>query len=141
MKAAIIKIDRVLERIEVAVCAFLFSLMVVLGSMQVFGRYVLNDSPTWTEEVIRFAAIWLTMIGSALTVRNDGHVSVDIAIGFMKNNRHRAIMVVVSRIICCVFLIMFFPPAVQLVMKTTKSLAASVQLPYSYIYRSPSASS
>jgi len=134
MKEAIIKIDHILETIEETVCAVLFSLMVILGFMQVFGRYVLNNSPTWTEEVIRFAAIWLTLIGSALTIRSDGHVSVDIAIGFMKNNTHRAILVVVARIICCIFLVLFFPPAVQLVMKSTNSLAASVPIPYSYVY-------
>lgn len=134
MKKVIAKIDRVLEIIEEAVCAVLFSVMVILGFMQVFGRYVLNNSPTWTEEIIRFAAIWLTMIGSALTVRSDGHVSVDIVLGFMKNNKHRAIMVVLARIVCCVFLILFFPGAVEIVMKSMNSLAASVPLPYSYVY-------
>ena len=66
---------------------------------------------------MRFCGIYLTFIGSALTVRADAHVSVDILIGFLKDNKIRAGLFVVSRLICVVFLIAFFPGAITLVQK------------------------
>ncbi|WP_455964939.1 TRAP transporter small permease, partial [Cloacibacillus porcorum] len=81
----LIKIDRIIENIQIWFCALMFVLILVFGSLQVFGRFILHSSPPWTEEAMRFCGIYLTFIGSALTVRADAHVSVDIVISFMKN--------------------------------------------------------
>ena len=83
---------------------------------------------------MRFCGIYLTFIGSALTVRVDGHVSVDILISFLKNNKVRAGLFVVARLISVLFLIMFFPGAIELVQKSGNSLGAAIPIPYSYIY-------
>lgn len=93
----------------------MFILILIFGSLQVFGRFVLHSSPPWTEEAMRFCGIYLTFIGSALTVRVDGHVSVDILISFMKDNKSRAVLFIIGRLICVIFLIMFFPGAMTLV--------------------------
>ncbi len=50
--------------------------MTVAICWQVFARYVLNDAPGWTEETARFLMAWITMLGSAMVMRSDGHVSV-----------------------------------------------------------------
>lgn len=83
---------------------------------------------------MRFCGIYLTFVGSALTVRVDGHVSVDIVISCMKNNKARAVLFIVGRLICVVFLLMFFPGAITLVSKSFNSLGAAIPIPYSYIY-------
>ena len=129
-----IKIDRVIEKIQVWFCSLMFILILLLGSLQVFGRFILNSSPPWTEEAMRFCGIYLTFIGSALTVRVDGHVSVDILISFMKNNKLRAILFVVGRLICVTFLLMFLPGSLVLVTKSFNSLGAAIRIPYAYIY-------
>ena len=82
----------------------------------------------------RFCGIYLTFIGSALTVRVDGHVSVDILISFMKDNKSRAVLFIIGRLICVIFLIMFFPGAMTLVSKSFNSLGAAIRIPYAYIY-------
>ena len=130
----LLKIDRAIETIQTWFCALLFILILIFGGMQVFGRFLLHSAPPWTEEAMRFCGIYLTFIGSALTIRADGHVSVDILISFLKNNKMRAILFVVSRLICVVFLVMFFPGAITLVQKSGNSLGAAIQIPYSYIY-------
>ena len=76
----LLKIDRAIENLQTWFCALMFILILIFGSLQVFGRFVLHSSPPWTEEAMRFCGIYLTFIGSALTVRVDGHVSVDILI-------------------------------------------------------------
>ena len=74
------------------------------------------------------------MIGSSLTIRVDGHVSVDILISFMKNNKLRAGLFVLSRMLCVVFLVLLFPASLVLVSKSGSSLGAAIPVPYSYIY-------
>ena len=53
--------DRLLE--VGLVLSFLVLFLCVLW--QVFSRYVLNNPATFTEEVSRFAVIWLSLLGTA----------------------------------------------------------------------------
>ena len=128
------KFDRVFEKAQVWICMFFFSVMIILGSVQVFGRYLFGIAPPWTEELIRFSCIWMVMIGSGLTIRDDGHVSVDILLGFMKNNVVRCRLYILSRVIAIIFLLMFLPASILLILNSTMSRAASLPLPYTYVY-------
>lgn len=130
----LLKIDKGIEAVQTALSMVLFIAILILGAIQVVGRYVLSSAPPWTEEMMRFCAIYLTFIGSSLTVRVDDHVSVDILIGFIKNNRIRAGLFVVARLICVVFLIMFLPASIELVIRSTHFLSAATKIPYSYVY-------
>jgi len=129
-----LKVDKVVEKIQVFVCFLLFIGMVAVGGVSVFSRFIFNFSITWAEELIRFLCIWLTFVGAALTVRKDGHVSIDIFISLIKNDKFRAIYYVVSRLVGIAFLICLFGPAVELVQRTGNSMAASMPIKFSYIY-------
>lgn len=69
---------RVIERIIDALLLLALAVMVVSICWQVFGRYVLNHAPGWTEETARFLMAWITMLGSAMVIRRDGHVAVTV---------------------------------------------------------------
>lgn len=132
----LLKVDRTVEKIQTILCIVLFVGILVLGSIQVFGRFIFRAAPPWTEEAMRFLAIYLTFIGSSLTIRVDGHVSVDILITFMKNNKIRAGLFWVSRMICVIFLLLFLPASISLVMRSSEIMGAAIRIPYSYIYLS-----
>ncbi len=134
MMNRLLKIDRFIETAQVIFCALMFILILILGSIQVFGRSIFSAAPPWTEEAMRFCGIYLTLIGSAVTIRTDGHVSVDILIEYMKNHKAKAALYVFSRLLCVIFLILFFPGSITLVQKSTRSLGAAIRIPYSYIY-------
>jgi TRAP-type transport system small permease protein len=44
---------------------------------QVFGRYVLNDTPVWAESTALLLVIWVTMLGAAAGVRDAGHIGME----------------------------------------------------------------
>lgn len=129
-----LKIDRWIEKLQTWICIVLFSAILVMGTIQIVARYLSTVSVPWTEELMRFCMIWLTMVGSALTVRVDGHVSVDIVLTYMKSHRRKAILFVMARLICVFFLIVYFPSAIQLIMRSATSRAVSLPIPYGYVY-------
>ena len=51
--------------------------IVACVSLQVFGRYVLNDTPTWAEALALVLVIWVTMFGAAVGVRDAGHIGME----------------------------------------------------------------
>ena len=66
------RVERLLDLLMAA------ALVVMLCSMlyQVFGRYVLDHAPSWSEELSRYLMVWMTMLGSAAVLRSGGHISV-----------------------------------------------------------------
>ena len=46
-------------------------------SWQVFGRYVLNSTPTWAESLALLLVIYVTMFGVAVGVRDAGHIGLE----------------------------------------------------------------
>lgn len=51
-------------------------MVMVLVSVQVFYRYVLNDPIGWTQEVSIFATMLVVMLGGALAFKKGEHISV-----------------------------------------------------------------
>lgn len=49
----------------------------------VFWRYILNDSPTWTEQVALLLAINVAMFGGAAAVRDSGHIGLESLTGLL----------------------------------------------------------
>jgi TRAP-type transport system small permease protein len=51
--------------------------IVIVVAWQVFGRYVLNASPTWAETLALVLILYVTLIGAAVGVRDAGHIGMD----------------------------------------------------------------
>lgn len=66
-------IDRIVE-ISIVV---IFGLLVIVGGMQVFNRYVLNQSLSWSEEFQKFAHIWLVFLTIPIGYRRGSHIGME----------------------------------------------------------------
>lgn len=53
-------------------------LMTVFVAYQVFCRYVLNDSPSWTEPGAVMLMSWFIFLGAAVGVRENNHLGFDV---------------------------------------------------------------
>jgi TRAP-type transport system small permease protein len=73
MKALFAAIDRFIE----LVIAGIFLGMVLIGSWQVFSRFVLNSTPSWSEEIQIFGHIWLVFLAIPVAYRRGAHIAVE----------------------------------------------------------------
>jgi len=55
----------------------LIGAITVLVSIQVFARYVLNDTPPWSEELCRYLFVWASFLGACVAMRRAAHLGVD----------------------------------------------------------------
>jgi TRAP-type C4-dicarboxylate transport system permease small subunit len=51
--------------------------VVLCVQTQVVGRYVFNDSPTWTEPLALLVVLYVTALGVAVGVRDAGHIGLE----------------------------------------------------------------
>lgn len=61
-----------------ALSAALLATYFVLVLLQVFFRYVLNESLFWAEELVRGLMVWGVMVSSALVAGSRGHIRVEV---------------------------------------------------------------
>ena len=47
---------------------------------QVFGRYVLNDTPAWAESVALLLMSWFILLGAAVGVRERDHIGFEVGL-------------------------------------------------------------
>jgi TRAP-type transport system small permease protein len=52
-------------------------LLILAVTWQVFGRYVLNNTPTWAESLALLLILYVTMLGTAVGVRDAGHIGLE----------------------------------------------------------------
>jgi TRAP-type C4-dicarboxylate transport system permease small subunit len=64
------------ERLFDVVAALLLAVIVGCVGWQVFGRYVLGHSPSWTEELCGMLFVWMSMIGGAACLRSGHHLAI-----------------------------------------------------------------
>jgi TRAP-type transport system small permease protein len=51
--------------------------VVATVSLQVFGRYVLNDTPVWAESLTLVMMLYVSLVGAAVGVRDAGHIGME----------------------------------------------------------------
>lgn len=56
---------------------------------QVFGRYVLNNSPTWAESLAIVLVLYVTLIGAAVGVRDAGHIGLESLLVMLSDSARR----------------------------------------------------
>ncbi len=67
---------RTIERAADALLVLLFVLIFALVLAQVVCRYVFNSPLVWSEELARFAFMWLAMLAWSLGSRRRSHIAV-----------------------------------------------------------------
>jgi TRAP-type C4-dicarboxylate transport system permease small subunit len=60
------------------VIGWLLVCAVILNGAAVFMRYVMLDSISWSEEGIRYLAVWITFLGGVTAAWMDEHLDMDV---------------------------------------------------------------
>ena len=74
-------VARVLSRVSnlaLWTAGFGLVLMTAMVAWQVYCRYILNDSPSWTEPGAVMLMSWFIFLGAAVGVRENNHLGFDI---------------------------------------------------------------
>lgn len=94
----------------------IFVVLIIACVMQVFFRFVLNDSLSWTEELARYCFIWMHMMGASLLIEAHGHATVTAILDLLHGVVRKVVDIIIE-------LVIFF--------NGTAMLYAGIQLAYS----------
>ncbi len=101
------KLDQNLERYLLLL--LLAGMTLILG-IQIFCRFVLNNSLTWSEELARFMFIWSTFLSIGFCLKENISLKIDTFITlFPKKVQH--VILLVGDILMLIFFVYMIPSA------------------------------
>ena len=98
-------VKKFLENFEEYVVVPLVAVMAAVIIIQVFCRYVLKESLSWSEELARYLMVWVTFIGASIGVKRGAHVGVEMLVTNLPKNVQtifKYLGIVISIIFCIV---------------------------------------
>ena len=72
-----------LSKISLILAIFGLAGIILSVQIQVFGRYVLNDTPTWAEALALQLVLYVTALGVAVGVRDAGHIGLESLVSLL----------------------------------------------------------
>lgn len=61
-----------------ALIAILFFAIVIVGGLQVFNRFVLNQSLSWSEEFMVYGNVWMIFLAIPVAYRRGSHIGMNL---------------------------------------------------------------
>lgn len=107
--------------------------MVIVVSAQVFFRYVMHNSLSWSEELAIFLFTWLTFIGGEIILRKGNHIAVDALFNALKGIPKLVLSIFMDTVII-VFALIVLVSGIQLTIATVNQPSAALQIPMSFVY-------
>ncbi|MEA4964662.1 MAG: TRAP transporter small permease [Oscillospiraceae bacterium] len=110
-----------------------FSVMLISAAVQVFCRYVLGNSPMWTEELARYMFITASMAAAVVALDLGSHMVVDLVTSKLKGNV-KVVMEVLSLLLIMVFCLVTSRLGIELCQKTMSQPSPAMHIPMGLVY-------
>ena len=85
----------------------LYTLVVIAIFMEVFRRFFLSYSSIWSEEIARYAFIYITWIGAAAAIRERAHIRIDVFLPLLPDKGKAVVFIfgdIITLILSCIAL-------------------------------------
>jgi TRAP-type C4-dicarboxylate transport system permease small subunit len=131
-----LKILRFLDaRIEEFIIAVCLGAMTIVIGFQVFMRYVLQDSLSWSEELSRYLFIFFVYAGVSYGVKKQRHIRVE-AFTMWMSARKRKIILLIADILFLVFAVIVVGYGYLTAARIFRlnQLSPALDLPMGYVY-------
>ncbi len=126
------KVNKLLEWFLIII----FALLVLDVLFQVFSRYLLGTSFTWTEEFARFSLIWMTILGAAYLNAKREHLSMDFLYQKFSTANKRRVSILIEVFIFLFALVVMVIGGLNLVYTTLhlEQLSGTLRIPLGHVY-------
>ncbi len=84
----------------------LVTLIITFGWL-VFGRYVLNVTPTWVEQLALLLICYIAFVGAAAGIKENTHLGVSLFRDLMPNGVQKVLMILIDFVLSAFGAVMF----------------------------------
>jgi TRAP-type C4-dicarboxylate transport system permease small subunit len=96
------RVEAVLETVRalcIAAASCALVVLIVTFGWLVFGRYVLNVTPTWVEQLALLLICYIAFLGAAAGIQEDSHIGVTLFRDMLPDNPQKIILIIIDFIL------------------------------------------
>ena len=124
--------DRIYNFLEIHLPAFVFMLLVITVSVQVFSRYVLDRPLPKFFELSIYTFVWSIYLGAALAKRYSKHIRFDILYQKFSIKTRKVIDIFFDFLTSIVFLVVLIP-SIRYTIWNYRVKASALRVPWTYL--------
>ena len=126
-------LNRVLVTLETCAAGGLVITVAVVVLLQVLMRYLVAQPNPWSEEVSRFAFIWVSLLGASLAVEHRAHFGFDQVTKKLAPRAQRAVEMFAGGVVL-IFALVLIGTGIALMDLTMGERSAALNLPIALVY-------
>ena len=111
----------------------LMLVMTLTVTLQILFRYLFNIPLGWSEEMARFAFVWVSFFGASALMRMEEHINVTVFIDRF-SPRARAVAVLLANLCALTCVYFFLVGGIDLTRNEWRQLAPAMQIPMGWVY-------
>jgi TRAP-type C4-dicarboxylate transport system permease small subunit len=111
----------------------LVAVMVIVTFAQVFFRYVVFYSIPWSEELARYALVWLSAVGASYGIKRNIHVAVDVVVQALPQEI-RSLIIRINYLLIAAFGLVLVVYGLKISQVNMGQLSPSLHIPIGLVY-------
>ncbi|MDD9725395.1 TRAP transporter small permease [Roseovarius sp. SK2] len=121
------------EKLLAAACVLAFAVMLGLGVLTVWYRFVIQDSLSFPDELIRYLFVWLVALGTAIGLRRNIHAAIGVFVQRLPAPLMRGALVFSS--LCVIgFLAVVFYTGWHAAESAASQISPAMQIPLIWLF-------
>ena len=131
MLAALDKLIKAVYKVVLAAIIAIGLVMLVVAWAHVFCRYVLNDSLTWSEELLKILLVWFCLLSTTIIAVQREHVSIVVFKEMMPKKVNHSLGFV-TQVLMLIASIIVMIIGIDFVMIAGSRMTPALRIPYRY---------
>ena len=127
------KLNEWLSRLITLILLVSMCVLVVVTFLQVFCRFVIKVPISWSEEVARISFVWLILMGAAVCVKENSHLSLEIVTSLLSPKARSGMKIFVSAAIILVSLVLLTAGG-SYVLRSVGKTTVTMPIPANCVY-------
>ena len=125
---------KILNRFLETVLAILVALMVVGCFWQVITRFLLHNPSKYTEELLRYMLIWLTMLGVPYAYGKESHLSINLITRTFKPKNLTRTKIGIEFLVLFISVFVMIVGGVMVTLNSAGQISPAMELPMQVYY-------
>ena len=122
-----------IHKFEKVLSSVILAIMTIVTFVAAVNRFTFNYSMPWTEELVKFLVMWMTMVGAAMGVGTNEHVGIDVFINCFPKIVQHCISQIMN-LIGVFFSVIFCYIGIQMVQKQYLQTSTALQISMGVVY-------
>lgn len=110
-----------------------FSVMILVASIQIIRRYILNEGFDWADELCTYLMIWIAFLGAVKAVANDEHTRITAIVDLLPS-KVKVYLLLFSDILCAAFCIILPIISFDFIKTQMGNISVGLHLPMGLVY-------